>query len=175
MASKVVDIHPHVIADDPAKYPLDPLFGVQSGWSKERPVPIAGLIAAMDDAGVDKAAIVQASTCFGFDNSYVADSIAKHPGRLTGVGSIDLLASDNVLKFRAWNARGITGLRMFMGGSTAAFDTSAMDAFAVVLGRVHACPVAPEHSHRCTAVDGGCALAAASARKSATATGTAII
>ncbi len=127
MASKVVDIHPHVIADDPAKYPLDPLFGVQSGWSKERPVPIAGLIAAMDDAGVDKAAIVQASTCFGFDNSYVADSIAKHPGRLTGVGSIDLLASDNVLKFRAWNARGITGLRMFMGGSTAAFDTSAMD------------------------------------------------
>ena len=127
MASQFIDIHPHIIADDRARYPLDPLFGVQSGWSKERPVLIDGLIAAMNDAGVDKAAIVQASTCFGFDNSYVTDSLPKYPGRVTGVGSVNLLEPDAPQKIREWMKKGITGLRLFTGGSTAAFDTSTMD------------------------------------------------
>lgn len=127
MASKVIDIHPHIIANDRARYPLDPLFGVQSGWSKERPVEIEGLIAEMNEAGVDKAAIVQASTCFGYDNSYVTDSLPKYQGRLTGVGSVNLLEPDALRKIRDWHARGITGLRLFTGGSTAAFDTSTMD------------------------------------------------
>ena len=128
MVSKVVDIHPHIIATDRVKYPLDPLFGVQSGWSKERPVEIDGFIAEMNEAGVDKAAIVQASTCFGFDNSYVTDSIAHHKGRLTGVGSINLIAPDAVKTLDMWMKKGITGLRMFMGGSTTTgFDTTLMD------------------------------------------------
>ena len=37
----------------------------------------------MDEVGVAKAAVVQASTCHGYDNSYLADSIARFPGRLT--------------------------------------------------------------------------------------------
>ena len=109
MASRVVDIHPHIIATDRARYPLDPLFGVQSGWSKERPVEIDGLIAEMNEAGVDKAAVVQASTCFGFDNSYVTDSIAHHKGRLTGVGSINLIAPDATIALDFALAR-LTGL-----------------------------------------------------------------
>ena len=127
MTSKVIDTHPHIIASDRAKYPLDPLFGVQSGWSKERPVEIDGLIAEMNEAGVDKAAIVQASTCFGYDNSYVTDSLPKHRGRVTGVGSVNLLEPGATRKIRDWRAKGITGLRLFTGGSTAAFDTSTMD------------------------------------------------
>ena len=127
MVSKFIDIHPHIIADDRARYPLDPLFGVQSGWSKDRPVGIDGLVAAMNEAGVDKAAIVQASTCFGYDNSYVTDSLPKYPGRLTGVGSVNLLEPEAPQKIRQWMAKGITGLRLFTGGSTAAFDTSTMD------------------------------------------------
>jgi predicted TIM-barrel fold metal-dependent hydrolase len=81
----IIDIHPHIIADDDTRYPRSPLFGVQSDWSRDRPVSVDGFIAAMDEAGVAKAAIVQASTCYGYDNSYLADSIAKYPGRLTAV------------------------------------------------------------------------------------------
>ena len=33
-----------------------------------------------DEAGVDKSAVVQASTCYGHDNSYLADAVAKYPG-----------------------------------------------------------------------------------------------
>ena len=34
----VVDSHSHVIADDPVRYPLAPMGGKQSDWSKDRPV-----------------------------------------------------------------------------------------------------------------------------------------
>jgi L-fuconolactonase len=122
-----IDIHPHIIADDDNRYPRSPLFGVQSDWSRERPVTIDGLIAAMDKAGVAKAAIVQSSTCYGYDNSYLVDSIARYPGRVTAVGSVDLLQPDAPEQIRKWVAKGVTGLRLFTGGSTAAFDSSSLD------------------------------------------------
>jgi L-fuconolactonase len=127
MVSQNIDIHPHVIANDDKAYPRDPLFGKQSDWSRDRPVTIEQLVAAMDEAGVQKEAIVQASTCYGFDNSYVTDSIAKYPGRFTAVGSIDMLAPDAVETAKSWMKRGVSGFRLFTGGSTAAFDTSALD------------------------------------------------
>jgi L-fuconolactonase len=117
MAS-VVDIHPHVIATDTRRYPLDPLGGTQSTWSRDRPTTHEMLIAAMDEAGVHKAAVVQASTAYGHDNSYVADAVAAHPGRFTGVFSVDVLAPDAVAKMRSWMERGLTGLRLFTTGST---------------------------------------------------------
>ena len=88
MAARCIDIHPHIISDDTTKYARVPLFGVPSDWSKDRPVTIEGLVAAMDEAGVDQAAVVQSSTCYGYDNSYVVDAIAKYPGRFTAVGSV---------------------------------------------------------------------------------------
>ena len=127
MSLRCIDIHPHIISEDTAKYPRSPLFGVQSDWSKERPVTPEGLIAAMDEAGVEKAAIVQSSTCYGFDNSYVVDSVAQFPGRFTGVGSVDMLQPDAPERIRDWVKRGITGLRLFTGGSTQAFDPSTLD------------------------------------------------
>ena len=94
MPTTTIDIHPHIIANDAARYPLAPLGGHQSDWSRTRPVSLEQLIAAMDEAGVQKAAIVQASTCYGHDNSYVADAVAAHPDRFTGVFSVDVLAPD---------------------------------------------------------------------------------
>jgi len=76
---------------------------------------------------VAQAAIVQASTCYGHDNSYVCDAVTAHPERFTAVGSVDLLQPDATDTIRAWVARGLNGLRLFTGGSTAAFDASAMD------------------------------------------------
>jgi len=127
MASGVIDIHPHIISLDTERYPRIPLFGKQSDWSRERPVTLEGLIAAMDEAGVEQAAIVQSSTCYGYDNSYVADSVARYRGRFTAVGSVDLLQPDAWQRIRHWVGRGISGLRLFTGGSTAAFDPSSLD------------------------------------------------
>jgi L-fuconolactonase len=125
--SHYVDIHPHIISTDDTRYPRSPLFGVQSDWSKERPITIEQYIADMDAAGVQQAAIVQASTCYGYDNSYLTDSIAKYPGRLTAVGSVDLLQADAPAQIRNWMKRGLTGLRLFTGGSTKGFDPSTLD------------------------------------------------
>src|SRR5262245_62167732 len=125
--SHFVDIHPHIISTDESRYPRSPLFGVQSEWSRERPITLEQYLAAMDAAGVHQAAIVQASTCYGYDNSYVTDAIASHPGRLTAVGSVNLLEADAPTKIRHWMTRGLTGLRLFTGGSTKAFDPSSLD------------------------------------------------
>ena len=114
----IVDIHPHVIATDTAKYPLAPLGGTQSTWSRDRPTPYEKLIEAMDAAGVDKAAVVQASTAYGHDNSYVAAAVAAFPRRFTGVFSTDVLAPDAVDKMRYWLDRGFSGMRLFTTGST---------------------------------------------------------
>lgn len=127
MKTSYIDIHPHVISDDDARYPQAPLFGTQSEWSQERPVTMASMIEALEAAGIQKAAIVQSSTCYGFDNSYVADCCAAYPGRFTAVGSIDMLAPDATEVMRKWLMRGVTGLRLFTGGTTKAFDTSLMD------------------------------------------------
>ena len=70
MPGPIVDIHPHIVSPDTNAYPLTPLFGIQSDWSKERTASDDQLIAAMDEAGVAKTAIVHASTCYGFDNSW---------------------------------------------------------------------------------------------------------
>ena len=125
--AKVVDIHPHIIANDIRRYPLAPLGGHQSDWSRTRPVTTEQMIAAMDKAGVAKAAIVQASTCYGHDNSYVADAVAAYPDRFTGVFSVDVLASDAPERMRHWVERGLTGLRLFTIGSTMPDQASWLD------------------------------------------------
>ena len=123
----VIDIHPHIIADDTRRYPLAPLGGHQSDWSRTRPVTTQQMIAAMDKAGVAKAAIVQASTCYGHDNSYVADAVAAHPHRFTGVFSVDVLAPDAPERMRHWVGKKLTGMRLFTIGSTMTEQASWLD------------------------------------------------
>jgi predicted TIM-barrel fold metal-dependent hydrolase len=72
----------------------------------------------MDQAGIAKSALVQASTCYGHDNSYIADAVAAHPDRFTGVFSVDVLAPDAPEKIRYWVSRNLTGMRLFTAGST---------------------------------------------------------
>ena len=114
----VIDIHPHIVSPDTKKYPLAPLGGTQSTWSSERPTTYQDMIKAMDEAGVDKSALVHSSTAYGYDNSYVADAVAAVPSRFTGVYSIDVLAPDAVKTFDYWLGRGCTGMRLFTTGST---------------------------------------------------------
>ena len=125
-----IDCHCHLL--DPARFPYDP---------QTRYVPAGQEIATLGQMmvvheafNVRHALLVQPNSGYGFDNSYVCDAVARYPGRFTAVGSIDMLAPDAVATAKMWAARGVSGLRVFTGGSTAAFDTSALDdrrAFAV--------------------------------------------
>jgi predicted TIM-barrel fold metal-dependent hydrolase len=123
----VIDIHPHIIASDTRRYPLAPLGGHQSDWSRTRPVTTEQMIAAMDAAGVSRAAIVQASTCYGHDNSYVADAVAAYPDRFTGVFSVDVLAPDAAERMWHWVGRKLSGMRLFTIGSTMPDQASWLD------------------------------------------------
>ncbi|MGR4866567.1 amidohydrolase family protein [Caulobacter sp. LARHSG274] len=125
--SSVIDIHPHVISDDEVRYPPAPLFGKRSDWSQERPCVVETLIAAMDEAGVAKAAVVHSSTTYGFDNSYVIDACNRYGDRLNAVGSVDVRAPDAIETIKAWTDRGLAGLRIFTGGSTKDFDPSELE------------------------------------------------
>lgn len=113
-----IDIHPHIISADTARYPNAPVGGHKSDWSRERPVSMEQMIAAMDEAGIAKSALVQASTCYGHDNSYIADAVAAHPDRFTGVFSVDVLTPDAPEKIRHWAGCNLTGMRLFTAGST---------------------------------------------------------
>jgi predicted TIM-barrel fold metal-dependent hydrolase len=124
MPPQLIDIHPHIISPDKTRYPTSPLGGKQSAWSQVRPVDFDGLVAGMDAAGIDKAAIVHSSTTYGYDASYLADAIAGHRDRFAGVFSVDVLAADAVEKIRHWVGRGLSGLRLFAAGSTVKTDQS---------------------------------------------------
>jgi len=124
MPTRLIDIHPHIISPDVARYPISPLGGKRSEWSKLRPVDFAGLVAQMDAAGVGKAAIVHSSTTYGYDNSYVADAIAGHQDRFTAVFSVDVGSSDAPERIRHNVDRGLGGLRLFAAGSTVKGDQS---------------------------------------------------
>jgi L-fuconolactonase len=114
----VIDTHCHVVSPDTKKYPLAPIGGTQSDWSSERPTTPDQLIAAMDEAGVTKSVVVQASTAYGHDSSYCAEAVEGRPDRFTGVFSIDPLEPDAVKTAERWLNRRMTGMRVFTTGST---------------------------------------------------------
>ncbi|NHN86702.1 amidohydrolase family protein [Acetobacter musti] len=115
---QIIDTHPHVASTDTARYPISPLGDKQSDWSHERSVTTQELIAAMDGAGVAKAALVHSSTTYGFNCDYVADAVAAYPDRFTGVFSINVLAGDAVNEMRRWYDKGLTGMRIYVKGTT---------------------------------------------------------
>jgi predicted TIM-barrel fold metal-dependent hydrolase len=114
----IVDTHTHVISADAARYPVDPIGGNQSDWSRAHPVDADGLVRALDDAGIAKAVVVQASTVYGHDNRYLAASLAAHPDRFVGVYSIDAMAADAVAAIQRWQGEGLSGFRLFTTGTT---------------------------------------------------------
>lgn len=123
----VVDTHCHVISGDESRYPMKPLGGKPSPWSRERPVDGTGLLAAMDRAGVRQAVVVQASTCYGHDNRLVQDTVQAEPQRLVGVYSADLLGEQAVTEIERWQSAGLAGTRFFIAGHTAADHATRLD------------------------------------------------
>lgn len=123
----VVDIHNHVISDDLARFPIAPLGGQQSEWSRTRPANADAMLAAMESAGVAQSVLVQASTCYGLDNRYVASCVQAHPKHFAGVYSADLSSDDAVERLRHWTEAGLAGARVFVAGHTTADHTVRLD------------------------------------------------
>ena len=113
----MVDTHIHPLAADTRKYPIDPLGGLQSDWSKGRSLTAEEYLKLMDAAGVDQATLVQASTVHGYDNSYVADCCARYSDRFVGIGCTDPQAPDAAPVLSHWiEERGLKGVRVFASG-----------------------------------------------------------
>lgn len=115
----IVDTHCHIITDDVTRYPRGPIGGTQSGWATTRPVTADGMIERMDEAAIGQAVLVQATTAYGYDNSYVLDSRAQRPDRFIAVGTVDPLrpdAADNLAAVAGDG--GLAGVRLFTSGST---------------------------------------------------------
>ena len=118
------DTHTHAISADTTTYPPAPLGGTRSEWSQVRPTDVDGLVRSLDEADVARAVLVHASTVYGFDNSYAADALARHPDRLVGVCSVDFLADDAVTTLRYWiEDRGFTGVRIRVSDGTTKVPT----------------------------------------------------
>ncbi|MFD5284082.1 amidohydrolase family protein [Streptomyces rubrogriseus] len=119
-----VDTHTHIISPDTDAYPTAPLGGHRSTWSQERPTDIDGLLREADAAAVDHLVVVQASTVYGFDNTYVADQLTRHADRISGVCSVDFLSPDALTDLRHWiDERGFSGVRIRAADGTTAVPT----------------------------------------------------
>ncbi|WP_216897273.1 amidohydrolase family protein [Nocardia alni] len=114
----IIDTHCHIISQDENKYPRAPIGGKQSGWATTRPVTAEGMATAMDAAGITRSVLVQATTAYGYDNSYVLDSFRREPDRFLAVGTFDPLQPQAPARLTDAVDSGLSGVRLFTSGST---------------------------------------------------------
>jgi len=106
----IVDTHVHVWEIDPPRYPIGPTAPTWSSYPDE-PGRAEELLEEMEVHGVDKAVLVQTSWST-WDNGYIADSVARFPGRFVGHGLIDPQDPANADRVCYWmKERGLVGFR----------------------------------------------------------------
>ena len=109
----IVDTHVHVISDDLETYPLVP-GRRRLGWVDEARFTVEQVLALMDEAGVDRALLVQPLTAYGYDNRYTALSARRYPDRFVSVPIVDMEADGAAETLRSLNENeGMTGVRLF--------------------------------------------------------------
>ncbi len=115
----VVDAHCHILSEDLTKYPRAPLGGKHSDWAASRPVTAQQMVARMDETGIKQSILVQVTTAYGYDNSYVVDSAREQPDRFIVVGTFDPLRPNAASALEsAVGDGGMAGVRLFTSGST---------------------------------------------------------
>ena len=120
----IVDTHVHVFTDDRKKYPqisdtarAGSIPSIKEIGQTEWPLTTAAiLITQMDEAGIDKATLVQAYFLYEYDNRYTTDSARAHPDRFTSVAVLDPMdpGSPDELS-RLVEQEAVTGLRFMRG------------------------------------------------------------
>ena len=109
----IVDTHVHVISDDLETYPLVPGRS-RLGWVNEARFTVEQVLALMDEAGVDRALLVQPLTAYGYDNRYTALSARRFPERFVSVPIVDMEDDGAAETLRSLNQdEKMTGVRLF--------------------------------------------------------------
>lgn len=117
-----IDAHVHVWTPDTEKYPLDKSFSIQDMQPKS--FTPDQLFEHTRPADVAKVVLIQMSF-YNFDNSYMLDAIAQHPGVFSGVAIVDHEASRLEEKVNELTARGVRGFRIHARGQQAGWPESA--------------------------------------------------
>ncbi|MEV5892442.1 amidohydrolase family protein [Nonomuraea fuscirosea] len=110
-----IDAHAHLVTNDPA-YPYDPPGGTVGDAVRDDPMTAERLLAALAANGLSAAVAVQRAHVYGYDNSYVVDAAARHPGRLRAMCVIDARAPDAAKTVRRWAGRGAVAMRLTSPG-----------------------------------------------------------
>jgi predicted TIM-barrel fold metal-dependent hydrolase len=109
--SGYIDAHVHVWTPDTKKYPL------ASGFTKDEMKPPSftpeQLFKHATPAGVTRVTLIQMSF-YGYDNSYMLDSMRAHPGVFSGVAVIDPNAKP-AETMRSLKKQGVRGFRLVSG------------------------------------------------------------
>jgi predicted TIM-barrel fold metal-dependent hydrolase len=93
----IVDSHTHVMSTDTERYPTRSDLGYWFHGAGD----VASLLAAMDDAAVDQAVLVQFVGGYGYDCTYAADAVAAGNGRLRLCVAVDMYGADPAADLRA--------------------------------------------------------------------------
>ena len=120
----IVDTHVHVFTGDRKKYPqiIDTArAGAIPSITEigQTPWPLTtteGLATMMDEAGVDKATLVQAYFIYEYDNSYTIDSCIQYPQRFASVVVLDPMdpKSPDLLEQQV-TRQSVAGIRFMRG------------------------------------------------------------
>ena len=130
------DAHAHLVADDQARYPRNPMqrapdapyrppgvIGRPGGHHGPNPVnevPDASrLLRWMQEENVDGIVAVQKRMIYRYDNSYILDSSDAHPALFSAVVILDAEDAGTPALVRRWvRDHGLAGLRLFGGRRT---------------------------------------------------------
>jgi predicted TIM-barrel fold metal-dependent hydrolase len=108
-AMNLIDAHVHVWTPDTVRYPLAPAFKKQdikpSSFTPEE------LFKHCRPAGVTRINLIQISF-YGFDNSYMLDTIAKYPDAFVGTAVIDPLGRDPDREMDQLAKKGVRAFRI---------------------------------------------------------------
>lgn len=120
----IVDTHVHVFTDDRKNYPqirdtarAGSIPSITEIGQTEWPLTTTEMLAAMmDEAGVDKATLVQAYFVYEYDNSYTIDSCLKYPQRFASVVVLDPMdpKSPDLLEEQV-TKQNVAGIRFMRG------------------------------------------------------------
>lgn len=111
-----IDAHVHVWTDDTERYPLAP--GYHLGDMQPTSFTPEELFAHCAPVGVNRVVLIQMSF-YGFDNRYMLDMIAAHPGKFSGVAVIDTDAANAAEQIQELAKQGVRGLRLNPGPNEA--------------------------------------------------------
>jgi len=106
-----IDAHVHVWTPDTQRYPLAPGFTKKKDMVPPSFTP-EQLFAHCKPEGVSRVVLIQMNF-YEFDNRYMLDAIAQHPGVFRGVAIVDETKADVGDRMKALAAQGVRGFRLY--------------------------------------------------------------